>query len=255
MITVEGFKITPTIFPDKTSQVWKLPEEIINKIHKYKKVEVLWEFESEDEIIHFLQLKTLVYSYGTAIYLKLPYLPYARQDKEVSNSLTFALKTFCDIIRVDTIEIFDPHCKKELLEKYFWHSELVIKPPDNQVKNAFEDSNSTVICYPDKGAAQRYKKHFSAIVLDKVRDQLTGEITGLKVLDNQFLIFNANILIQDDLCDGGRTFIEAAKLLYSYGAKEVNLYVSHGIFSKGLKRLREAGIKRIYTKEGLIRSL
>jgi len=34
------------------------------------------------------------------------------------------------------------------------------------------------------------------------------------------------------------------------GAKDVALYVSHGIFSKGLEPLREGGIKRIFTKDG-----
>ena len=33
-----------------------------------------------------------------------------------------------------------------------------------------------------------------------------------------------------DICDGGRTFIELAKVLKDNGAKRVTLYVTHGIF-------------------------
>lgn len=58
------------------------------------------------------------------------------------------------------------------------------------------------------------------------------------------------ICIVDDICDGGRTFIEAAKLLQRLEPKEIHLYVSHGIFSKGLKVLTEAGISKIFTHKG-----
>ena len=34
------------------------------------------------------------------------------------------------------------------------------------------------------------------------------------------------------------------------GAKEIHLYVSHGIFSRGVKLVRSTGIQRIFTKEG-----
>jgi len=57
-------------------------------------------------------------------------------------------------------------------------------------------------------------------------------------------------MIVDDICDGGATFILLAKELYAAGAKEVNLFVTHGIFSKGLIPLYEAGIKRIFTQDG-----
>ena len=54
----------------------------------------------------------------------------------------------------------------------------------------------------------------------------------------------------DDLCDGGATFILLAKELLSKGAKEVHLFVSHGIFSRGLGVLFDAGIKRVFVKDG-----
>lgn len=40
----------------------------------------------------------------------------------------------------------------------------------------------------------------------------------------------------DDLCDGGRTFIEAAKIIKTYN-KSSSLFVAHGIFSKGFDEL------------------
>ena len=63
-------------------------------------------------------------------------------------------------------------------------------------------------------------------------------------------IQNKTILIIDDICDGGMTFKLTAERLKELGAKEVHLYVTHGIFSKGLETLRESGIDRIFTRKG-----
>jgi len=41
-------------------------------------------------------------------------------------------------------------------------------------------------------------------------------------------------IITDDICDGGYTFIKVAEQLKAKGASKVILFVTHGIFSKGL---------------------
>jgi len=46
------------------------------------------------------------------------------------------------------------------------------------------------------------------------------------------------------------TFKILAKDLLAKGAKEVNLFVTHGIFSRGLKTLKDAGINRIFAQDG-----
>jgi ribose-phosphate pyrophosphokinase len=43
-----------------------------------------------------------------------------------------------------------------------------------------------------------------------------------------------DFLIVDDICDGGRTFIELAKVLRPWTTGKIYLYVTHGIFSNGL---------------------
>jgi hypothetical protein len=48
--------VVPTIFPDKTSQVWNLPEEIINCTD----IQIIWNFEAEREIIDLYSIKALL---------------------------------------------------------------------------------------------------------------------------------------------------------------------------------------------------
>ena len=102
------------------------------------------------------------------------------------------------------------------------------------------------------GAECRYTGsygHTSTVVLDKVRDQLSGHITGMDFVRKPEIDVK-NVLIVDDICDGGRTFCEASKLLKKEFGCVVHLYVSHGIFSRGLEPLRKSGIERIFTKNG-----
>lgn len=237
MIKLNGQTITPTIFPDGTSQVWKLPDGLIGLQNI-----VEWEFESESELIQVCQLGDLL---GRKSKLYMPFLPYGRQDKEVSNTTTFALHTFSHIISkfFSKIKTLDAHSPG-----YFYDSIY----PSKEIKVAIESSGCTEVCFPDKGAKARYDVPLRTIVLDKKRNQLSGEIEGLVVESGEQHIRGANILIIDDICDGGRTFIEAAKVLYNLGASTVNLYTTHGIYSKALDVLREAGIKEIYNRKGKV---
>jgi phosphoribosylpyrophosphate synthetase len=110
-------------------------------------------------------------------------------------------------------------------------------------------TESSVACYPDKGARVKYTDFYNlpSIHGNKIRNQDTGHIEQYDLFGN---CEGKRILIVDDICDGGATFVLLADQLYANGAEEVNLFVTHGIFSKGLKPLRNAGIKRIFTNKG-----
>lgn len=254
MISINEYVIEPTIFPDGTSQVWKLPGYL--DYVRETDISILWVFENEAEFVHLMQLCNLLgYTYeAKSIHVVMPYLPYARQDKDISNDATFALHTFLNTLGIwaDNITLFDPH--SDVYKEYFPNANIV--DAHGHILAAKARSDSTVLCFPDKGAAERY--HFEKdlqVVLGKTRDQQTGEITGMEItsVSNDLNdLKGLKVLIVDDLCDGGRTFIEAAKLLYQQGASEVNLYVSHGIFSKGVDILHKNGIIKVFTKDGLV---
>ena len=107
MIKLNNTIIVATQFPDKTSQVWKIPEEAICQEN-----DIVWQFENEAELLQLAQLQFLLMSLKCTSSLMMPYLPYARQDKPVCNAETFALRPFLCIIRhlnFKTISAFDPH--------------------------------------------------------------------------------------------------------------------------------------------------
>lgn len=131
-------------------------------------------------------------------------------------------------------------------------------PEFEQLVNSAKANNDVVIVAPDKGAMARAQLAAKAMGVpyedivygEKVRDPDTGNILGLilfkegdpRAIGRVHLypgslysdsIGGKKLLIVDDICDGGRTFIELAKLLREFNPASITLYVTHGIFSKG----------------------
>lgn len=249
MIKVNGLEVKPTIFPDKTSQVWKIPSELLDS----DRAVVLWDFDNEAELIHLAQTKILLDSYDVDSILHISYLPYGRQDKSVTNQTTFALVAFADLLnsmKFSHIEIYDPHSDVALL--LINNSALWAPEPD--ISHTISQLRPDYLCYPDKGAAKKYSKRIHgtpSFCAQKVRDQLSGTISHMELIDPPTMV-GFDVLIVDDICDGGATFIALSKLLSDAGAKNIWLHVSHGLFTKGTEVLTSAGIKRIFTKKGEI---
>ncbi|MES2983975.1 MAG: ribose-phosphate diphosphokinase [Pseudomonadota bacterium] len=180
--------------------------------------------------------------------LTLPYFPYARQDRVCNPGEAFSAKVMADLINsmaLRQVRICDPHSQitVDLIERCH-----VIGQADILAGSAVEQlirEKSLTLISPDKGAAVRIQPvlHYlqaQGIAADscfctKVRDPLTGEITKTDIPEN---VAGKDFIMIDDICDGGRTFIELAKVLKEHGAGALYLYVTHGIFSKGLDVLR-----------------
>jgi len=244
MLYLNGDPLDITRFPDLTTQVWKLPEEFLSTGFAMVK----WEFDQESEFLQLAQLKRLLDLHKIYTTLRMTYLPYGRQDKPISNTSTFALTVFAELLNIlkfDEVVIHDPHSSIAL--ELIKNSRAIY--PVEDVERVISLTGSDLLCYPDKGAVSKYTKIYDRphIYGEKVRDQATGNILSYQVVGDPK---DKNVLIVDDLCDGGMTFKLLARDLLAAGAKEVNLFVTHGIFSKGLGPLFGSGIKRVFTSKG-----
>src|SRR5574339_2295 len=247
MITLNGYKLTPTIFPDKTSQVWKLLDWLLGTRHNHYDID--WRWEGEHEIMQIYQLQYLLKLAveNPRIYLYVPYFPYARQDKnENLNEHTFALYPFFDLLwslGFSDIRTYDIHNNKTIVSRSWIRS---IEPIEFH-EWVLDEVQPHLLVFPDFGAYERYPhlRDRNHIILDKKRDQDSGKIVGHELSDGDKLIVDKidkqKILMIDDICDGGATFISAAEAIkrvnYTLSKEYMYLAVSHGIFSKGLKDL------------------
>lgn len=173
--------------------------------------------------------------------LVIPYFPYARQDRVMRWAEAFSLKPVTRLINglcFNEIVTCDPHSDvtSALVENIRIIAQVDLITDHEDIGRIIH-SNVTIVA-PDAGAA---KKAFAVasyyrlplLTASKVRDVTTGTISRTEVHGAES-IQGRNALIVDDICDGGRTFIELAKVLKSNGAAKVYLYVTHGIFSQGL---------------------
>jgi len=212
---------------------------IINGIH------IETDLINSDEVMLLLQAVDVFRSYDK--YLDLLYTPYARQDRQTSNTESFSFRVFANIINscgFKKVTVCDPHSDvtPALINNIFVKKRLDIVSGLSDLHALLQNKN-TVIVSPDAGAlktnneiAKHYKlPHISAT---KVRDTQTGEIshTRIHALVNE--TSGRDLIIMDDICDGGRTFIEIAKVLQLYEAASLSLYVTVGIFSQGIEVLQ-----------------
>jgi len=176
--------------------------------------------------------------------LHLPYMPYARQDRVCAPGEALALKVaanFINSLKFDEVHISDPHSDVTvaLLDRVLVQ-DLISIFKDRMPATAF--MGGTVLIAPDAGASKKVFKlaqyqNVRMVQAEKVRNPLNGEITGTVVHSNG--LGASPVLVVDDICDGGRTFIELAKPLSEITTGKLSLYVTHGIFSKGLTDLLE----------------
>lgn len=185
------------------------------------------------------------------VYCELGYMPYSRYDRSMFKNDAFSLKLVCNMInemKFDRVIVRDPHSNvTELLL-----NNIVVIPQEECIMAYSFDFKSRydAIVSPDAGALKKIEKVAKRLNFDytniincgKVRDIKTGDIVRTDVYDD---VKDKKLLLVDDICDGGRTFIQLAKILKELGAKQVDLYVTHGMFTYGLDVIYEQ-IDNIY---------
>lgn len=220
-------------------------------------------------------------SHKCEINLEILYLMGSRMDRRISDKEPHTLKSVCDTINswnVDSVRVFQPHSRStiDLLKNYDEHYDCFAEESfydmaamkamvyfgyggidctlNSEMRNYLRASKISFV-FPDEGAMKRYSKgillkwwpNANLVVLSKDREERTGEIKGMKVVEG---VPRDTCLIIDDLCDGGATFKGAAACLKST-AINVGLIVAHGIFSKGLpiEGIDWVGTTNSYTDE------
>jgi ribose-phosphate pyrophosphokinase len=214
------------------------------------------ELRSSDDVFDLLLTRNaLAQAMGDfPIDIEIPYLPYARQDRVCAPGQAFSLQVMAQLLSLlgasDPIAVWDCH---SLVGTKLTGATNVLASSIVAASDSLRTlivSDSTVLVCPDKGARGRCEEMAatlgarSLIYCEKVRDPSTGSIIGTTVgVDD---LSGKTAVITDDLCDGGMTFIKIAEQLKAKHADRVVLFVTHGIFAKGLD-VFDGLIDHIYT--------
>jgi len=180
--------------------------------------------------------------------LYVPYFLGARSDRKFEKGQTNYLKNvICPIINsqgFSKVIVLDPH--SDVLEACLNNFVKInnFRLVDFALDTIKGRSAQTAIISPDAGALKKIydvAKEFNitnVTTASKVRDMKTGSIirTELPTMDLRGI---EHLIVIDDICDGGRTFIELAKAIKEITEIPIYLIVTHGIFSAGFKTLFE----------------
>lgn len=185
---------------------------------------------------------------NVSLELIIPYFPYARQDRVCNQGEALSVKVMANLInslKCDRITIIDPH--SDVTPALLNNTQVVTQGyilAKSELGKKLQEENWVLIA-PDAGAEKKTlevakrlsksEKYLDVFCGRKIRDTKTGKILATTFHDD---VKGRKVLLLDDICDGGRTFIELAKILQEKEAQEIALYVTHGIFSKGLQPLR-----------------
>lgn len=178
--------------------------------------------------------------------LDIPYFPGARQDRVADFGDPLSVEVYALIINsfgFEEVHIVDPHSDvTAALVK-----NCITVGVNRILEKIVTSGQYNTILIPDAGAAKKTFSYYfpfpsvnqqlnlTFIQCLKKRDTVSGKLTGFRIIDE--LPQNAKCLIVDDICDGGGTFIGLAEELKKYTAEKPDLYVTHGIFSKGVDEL------------------
>jgi ribose-phosphate pyrophosphokinase len=180
----------------------------------------------------------------------IPYFGYARQDRKVVPRTSISAKLVSNLITkagADRIVTVDLHAGQ--IQGFF------DIPVDNlfatpifarHIKKKIKTKN--IICVaPDVGGTERARAlgkllNVGLAIVDKRRPK-AGQSQVMNVIGD---VKGKNCVIVDDIIDSGGTIVNAAKALKNRGAKDVYVYITHGVLSgDAVKKIKSSVIKNL----------
>jgi ribose-phosphate pyrophosphokinase len=185
---------------------------------------------------------------GAKVTAVVPYLAYARQDKEflpgegVTLGIVAHLMRSVGVRRLVTVDI---HSAEGLaLFSFPTYSVSAIPALAEYIRHSVE-LHDPVVVSPDFGGSKRteaFAQLYGApfLQLSKTRDRRSGEVA---VKDAKLEIKDKEVLIVDDIISSGDTVRAAAEAVLEQGAKKAMAFCVHGLFvGEALQKLENASV-------------
>jgi ribose-phosphate pyrophosphokinase len=206
-------------------------------------VSIQLDFKNSNDLIDLLLLVDCVKSNMnfSKLTLNIPYFPYARQDR-LNSGESFSLRVIANLIKscgFDKVVVVDPH--SDVLAGMFPSGMLEIVTQEEVLVELIKNKGykKFALIAPDAGASKKTQKiamklgGVSVIQANKIRNMETGKISGTAIDSSEFGWYD-NLIVCDDIIDGGATFIELGKIIRKEYSGGLHLVATHGIFSKGI---------------------
>ncbi|MBD1163349.1 ribose-phosphate pyrophosphokinase [Pelagibacterales bacterium SAG-MED11] len=180
----------------------------------------------------------------------IPYFGYARQDRKVVPRTSISAKLVSNLITkagADRVVTVDLHAGQ--IQGFFdipvdnlFATPIFARHARKKIK-----SKKIVCVAPDVGGTERARAlgkllNVGLAIVDKRRPK-PGQSQVMNVIGD---VKGQTCIIVDDIIDSGGTIVNAAKALKAKGAKEVFVYITHGVLSgDAVKKIKNSVIKNL----------
>jgi ribose-phosphate pyrophosphokinase len=250
-------EIEERVFPDGEFQNRPLVSPRGRDVYVIQSLHSGPEVSFSDKLVRLLVLLATMRDNGarrvTAI---IPYLAFARQDRQVHPRDPLALRSLAlllEAVGLDAVVTVDVH-NIAAFQNAFRCQALNLQSGPELARKAIEIGigDPVVIVSPDLGGAKRAQGFGEALkslrggsvslaYVEKRR--LDGELEGTQFAGD---VQGAHVLIVDDMISTGSTLVRAARACRERGARRIHAFATHGLFSgNAADKLMQAGLERI----------
>lgn len=211
----------------------------LKDINRKEGVDVRCRITNAQDLFILMQLSDILKRQCVEIItLEILYLMGQRCDRLFDINRPFTLGIVADVINSMNavwVDIREPHSYRIL---HMINNVDIHHCTEAMAKILLRENDGLLLAAPDKGAKKRYLSLDFAVICSKVRDEATGNLLDFKV-EATTDVKNRELLLVDDLCDGGGTFVGLAPKLRELEPKTLNLAVTHAVQLNGIKRVAE----------------
>ena len=234
------------VFPDGESKITikKIPRKNIILVVQSTYPPV------DTNLVHLLSVISKARKYSSKIYAIIPYMGYARQDREFLEGEVISISVIGKLLRavgtrkIITVDIHSNIALRELKipsENITAITELVKYFKKKKLTNP-------LIVSPDLGGKQRAIKFanlmgIESIALKKHRDRKTGVVN---IVTSKVNVKERDLILVDDMISTGGSIIRSTQFLKKQKCKRVFVACTHALLVNNAEnRIKKAGVTEI----------
>lgn len=210
----------------------------LSELNRKEPVNVRCRITNATDLFIFMQLADILKRQCIEVKtLEILYLMGMRCDRLFDINRPFTLGIVANVINsmgAERVVVFEPHSERAIS---MINNAVAGDVSSELAADLFDRDDKLLFVAPDKGALKRYN-HAFAVICSKVRDEATGKLLGFKS-EEVIPVKDRDLLMIDDLCDGGGTFVGLAPEVRKFEPKSLSLLVTHAVQWDGIVRVSE----------------
>ena len=213
----------------------------------------------DTNLLQALSIISQVRKVSSKIYAIIPYMGYARQDRQFLSGEVVTMSIIARMIQAagaKKVVAVDIHSKTALNHFKIPKENVSAIPELAKYFKKMKLKNALVVS-PDMGGSLRAKKfagllNIDFIALKKSRNRNTGKV---QIHSSKADVRGKDLILVDDIISTGGSIIKAAQFLKRQKCKRLFVACTHGLFVEDAeKKIKKAGVSQIISTNTIPRS-